>query len=412
MKKRVVITGMGAVSALGNTVQELWEKTQKGICGISKLEGIDRAEEYKAKLAGQAKSFCAEDYFGAKEVRRMDRVTQFGLVSAREAICSSKLNLEHLDKERCGVIVSSGIGGLSTIERENQVGCNRGFHRISPFFIPMAITNITAGSIAIETGFEGSCHCMVTACASATDSIGAAFRQIRDGYQDLILAGGAEASITPLGLGGFSAMKALSFSDEISRACIPFDKERNGFVMGEGSGILVLEEYEHAKNRRAPIYAEVVGYASTCDAFHITAPDPEGRGAYRCMKLALQDAQLDMEQIDYINAHGTSTPMNDACETRAVKSLFQHHADQLMMSSTKSMVGHLLGASGAVEAIVTALSLKESFVTPTIHYQVQDEDCDLDIVANKGRTADVKYALSNSFGFGGHNASIVLKRFE
>lgn len=409
--RRVVITGIGAVSPLGNTAKDLWENAKYGVCGIFPIERMN-IENCKAKLAGQAKQFRAEDYFDTKEVRRMDRVTQFAIVAAKEALRDSRLDLESLEKERCGVIVSSGIGGLSTIERENEVGLSRGFHRISPFFIPMAITNITAGSIAIEAGFQGTCHCIVTACASATDSIGEAFHKIREGHQDVMLAGGAEASITPLGIGGFSAMKALSFSDDVTRASIPFDKERNGFVMGEGSGILVLEEYEHAKKRNAAIYAEVVGYASTCDAFHITAPDSQGRGAARCMELALKDAGVEIGKIDYINAHGTSTPLNDACETKAIKSLFREHAYRLAVSSTKSMVGHLLGASGAVEALVTAMTVKEDFVTPTIHYREKDEDCDLDIVANQGRNAKVDYALSNSFGFGGHNAAIVLKKYK
>lgn len=409
--RRVVITGMGAVSSLGNTAKELWENARKGVCGISPIEGIDLSN-HKARLAGQAKSFQAAEHFDAKEARRMDRVTQFALVAAREAMKDSGLDTDTLDKKRCGVIVSSGIGGLSTIERENEVGLNRGFHRISPFFIPMAITNITAGSIAIEAGFQGTCHCIVTACASATDSIGAAFHRIREGQQDVMLAGGTEASITPLGLGGFSAMKALSFSDDVTRASIPFDKERSGFVMGEGSGIFVLEEYEHAKKRNATIYAEIVGYGSTCDAFHITAPDSEGRGAARCMEAAVEDAGLKPAQIDYINAHGTSTPLNDACETKAIKSLFGEHAYKLAISSTKSMVGHLLGASGAVEGIVTVMTLKDGFITPTIHYREKDEDCDLDIVPNEGREAEVTYALSNSFGFGGHNATIVLKKYR
>ncbi len=409
MSRRVVITGIGAVSPLGNTVEKLWQGTKAGHCGIREIQGMDLTN-HKAHLAGQVIDFREEDYFDKKVARRMDRVTQLGIVAAREAIKDSGLVLEELDKDVCGVIVSSGIGGLETIERENASGMTKGFHRISPFFIPMAITNITAGSIAIEFGFRGSCHCIVTACASATDSIGESFRRIRDGYQDVMLAGGAEASVTPLGLGGFSAMKALSFSEDVSRASIPFDKERNGFVMGEGSGILILEEYEHAKARNAKIYAEIIGYGTTCDAYHITAPNAEGLGAEKCMAMALKDAQLSETKIDYINAHGTSTPLNDLCETKAIKSVFGQHAQNLMVSSTKSMVGHLLGASGGIEAIVTAMSLKEGFVTPTIHYREKDEDCDLDIVPNVGRKANLQYAISNSFGFGGHNATIVFKK--
>ncbi len=411
MKRRVVISGMGAVSPLGTTVHDLWQGAKMGKCGLSKIEGIDLGK-LKVSVAGQAKDYKDEDYFDQKSARRMDRVTKLGIVAAREAIEDSALDLDKIDKTNCGVIVSSGIGGLQSIENEHETGMTKGFHRVFPFFIPMAISNITAGSIAIELGFQGSCHCIVTACASATDSIGEGFRRIRDGYQDIVLAGGTEASITQLGLGGFSSMKALSFSDDISRASIPFDKERSGFVMGEGSGIVLLEEYEHAKRRNATIYAEIVGYGSTCDAHHITAPNEEGLGAARCMEMALKDAGLSPERIDYINAHGTSTPLNDLCETKAIKKVFKDHAYKLMMSSTKSIVGHLLGASGGVEAIITALSLREGFITPTINYREQDENCDLDIVPCVGRKADIEYAISNSFGFGGHNASIVLKKYQ
>lgn len=386
------------------------DRSKKGECGISEITRF-HYEGQKAKFAGEAVHFQEGDYFDQKVCRRMDRVTKFGIVASREAIQDSGLCLKELDKTRCGVIVSSGIGGLETIGKEHTTGMNKGFHRISPFFIPMAITNITAGSIAIETGFQGSCHCIVTACASATDSIGMSFRRIRDGYQDIMLTGGAEASITELGIGGFSAMKALSFSDDITRASIPFDRERNGFVMGEGSGILVLEEYEHAKKRNAKIYAEIVGYGTTCDAFHITAPNSEGEGAARCMQLALDDAGVSSERIDYINAHGTSTPLNDVGETKAIKKVFQKRAYELMISSTKSMVGHLLGASGGIESIVTALSLHEGYVTPTIHYKEKDEECDLDVIPNVGREKDIQFAMSNSLGFGGHNATLLFKKY-
>lgn len=411
MRRRVVVTGIGAVSPLGNTAKELIEGFKEGRCGISQIEGMDMTN-HKAKLAGQAKTFKAEEYFDAKEARRMDRVTQMGIVASREAVKDSGILDAEPDKSRCGVIVSSGIGGLSTIEKNHTDGMNKGFHRISPFFIPMAITNITAGSVAIEFGFKGTCQCIVTACASATDSIGIAFHKIRDGYEDVMLAGGSEASITPLGIGGFSAMKALSFEEDVSRASIPFDKDRNGFVMGEGAGVIVLEEYEHAKKRGAKIYAEVVGYGSSCDAFHITAPNPEAEGAVACLNRALEDAQLSPECIDYINAHGTSTPLNDACETKAVKEVFKEHAYKLMMSSTKSMTGHLLGAAGAVEGIACIMAVQEDFVPATIHYRNKDEDCDLDIVPNEGRRAKIDYALSNSLGFGGHNATLIFKKYR
>lgn len=409
MGRRVVVTGLGAVSPLGNTAKDLWEGAKAGKRGIRELQGIDMSEQ-KVHFAGQAVDYRDEDYFDKKAARRMDRVTKFGIVAAREAVKDAGLDLDNLDKDRCGVIVSSGIGGLETIEREETNGITKGFGRISPFFIPMAITNITAGSIAIEFGFNGSCHCVVSACASATDSIGEAFKRIRDGYQDVMIAGGAEASVTQLGLAGFASMKALSFSEDVERASIPFDKERGGFVMGEGSGILILEEYEHAVKRGAKIYAEIAGYGSTCDAGHITAPDAEGRWAAKCMEMAIADAGVKKEDVDYINAHGTSTPLNDMCETRAIKKCFGEHAYRLKVSSTKSMVGHLLGASGGVEAVVTVMSVKENFVTPTIGYKEKDEDCDLDIVPNVGREAEVNCAISNSFGFGGHNATVLFKK--
>ncbi len=411
MKRRVVISGVGSVSPLGTTATALWQGAKAGKCGISKIEGIDLGK-LKVSVAGQAKEYKDEEHFDLKAARRMDRVTKLGIVAAREAIKDSGINLDEVDKESCGVIVSSGIGGLKSIENEHETGMTKGFHRVFPFFIPMAISNITAGSIAIEFGFKASCHCIVTACASATDSIGEGFRRIRDSYQDLALVGGTEASITKLGLGGFSSMKALSFSDDVNRASIPFDKERSGFVMGEGSGILLLEEYEHAKKRNAKIYAEVIGYGSTCDAYHITAPNEEGLGAAKCMEMALKDANITPDKIDYINAHGTSTPLNDLCETKAIKKVFKDHAYKLMVSSSKSIVGHLLGASGGVEAIITAMSLKEGFVPPTINYREKDEECDLDIVPCEGRNATIEYAISNSFGFGGHNASIVLKKYQ
>lgn len=410
MKRRVIITGMGAVSCLGNTAKELIEGFKVGKCGISPIEGMDLTN-HKATLAAQAKSYNPDDYFDSKEARRIDRVTQFGIVASREAMADSGLLDYSVDRDRFGVIVSSGIGGLTSIEKNHEDGLKKGFNRISPFFIPMAITNITAGSIAIEFGLNGTCQCVVTACASATDSIGIAFHKIRDGYEDIILAGGAEASITPLGIGGFSAMKALSFSDDVNRASIPFDKDRNGFVMGEGAGVLVLEEYEHAKKRNAKIYAEIVGYGSTCDAFHITAPDSEVKGAIKCLEKAIDDANIDATKINYINAHGTSTPLNDACETKAVKAVFKEHSNNLMMSSTKSMTGHLLGAAGAIESIACIMAVNEDFVPPTINYKNKDEECDLDIVPNVGRKAKVDYALNNSLGFGGHNATIIFKKY-
>ena len=345
-------------------------------------------------------------------MRKMDRVTQLAMVAAAQAMEDSGLNIETEDAARCGVIVSSGIGGLSTIESEHSRGLEKGFDRVSPHFIPMVITNMSAGHIAIRYGFKGMCSCPVTACASGSNAIGDAFRQIRDGYADVMLCGGTEASITPLGIGGFTSLKALHTGTDPLRASIPFDAERSGFVMGEGAGILILEEYEHAKARGAKIYAELAGYAANCDAHHITAPAPGGEGAARCMTLAMADAGVAPEEVGYINAHGTSTPMNDSCETAAIKAAFGEQAGKLAVSSTKSMTGHLLGASGAVEAIFTALAVRDDFVPATIGYKVADPACDLDIVPNNGREMHLTAALSNSLGFGGHNACLVFKKGE
>ena len=409
MKRRVVITGMGGLSPLGNTAPSMWENAKKGVCGIDFIKSFD-ASEMKVKIAGELKDYRAEDYMDKMAARRTARFTQLALIAAREAMAQSGLIMEQEDRTRCCVNISSGIGGLPTIEEEHSKGMKRGFDRVSPLFVPMAISNMAAGMAAIEHGFQGSCQCIVTACASATNAIGEAFRQIRDGYADVYLSGGSESSISELGIGGFTSMKALSESEDPKRASIPFDKERNGFVMGEGAGALVLEEYEHAVSRGAEILAEIVGYGATCDANHMTAPLEDGSGAARCMTEAMKDAGITPDQIGYINAHGTATPMNDKCETRAVRTAFGDAADRLLMSSTKSMTGHLLGASGAVEAIFTVSALRDRFAPPTIGYRVFDEECDLDIVALTGKSFDSDYAMSNSLGFGGHNASIIFKR--
>ena len=342
----------------------------------------------------------------------MDRFTQLALVASDQAMSDSGLDREKEDLNRCGIIFSSGIGGFETLGEAYQRGSTRGFDSVSPFFIPMIISNMAAGQIAIRYGFKGMCSCVVTACASSNNALGDAFHYIRDGYAEVMLCGGAEAAITPLAMGGFTSMKALCEGDDPKRASIPFDAERSGFVMGEGAGALLLEEYDHALARGARIYAEVIGYGASCDAYHITAPAPGGVGGAACMALALADAGIAPEAVDYINAHGTSTPMNDSCETQAIRTTFGAHADKLMVSSTKSMTGHLLGAAGAVEAAFTALALHEGFVPPTVGYQVPDPACDLDIVPNQGRRADIRVALSNSLGFGGHNAAVVLKKWE
>ena len=411
MKRKVVITGMGAVTPIGNTAADSWAAARQGVCGIAPITHYDTSAQ-KAKLAGEVKDLDPSLWVDKREMRKMDRVTQLAMVAAAQAMEDSGLNMENEDAARCGVIVSSGIGGLSTIESEHSRGLEKGFDRVSPHFIPMVITNMSAGHIAIRYGFKGMCSCPVTACASGSNAIGDAFRQIRDGYADVMLCGGTEASITPLGIGGFTSLKALHTGTDPLRASIPFDAERSGFVMGEGAGILILEEYEHAKARGAKIYAELAGYAANCDAHHITAPAPGGEGAARCMTLAMADAGVAPQEVGYINAHGTSTPMNDSCETAAIKAAFGEQAGKLAVSSTKSMTGHLLGASGAVEAIFTALAVRDDFVPATIGYKVADPACDLDIVPNNGREMHLTAALSNSLGFGGHNACLVFKKGE
>lgn len=405
-KRRVVITGLGAVTPLGHTAQVSFAAARQGACGVDKITAFD-VSDHKVKLAAEVKNLRVEEHLDKKEARKLDRFTQFALIAAQEAMQDSGLKLEQEDRARIGVSVSSGIGGLSAIEREHSKGLDHSFDRVSPFFIPMSIGNMAAGHIAITYGLQGMCTCPVTACAGGTNAVGDSFRQVRDGYADVMVCGGAEASITPLGIGGFTSMKALCESQNPNRASIPFDKERNGFVMGEGAGILVLEEYEHAVKRGAKIYCELLGYGSNCDAYHITAPLPDGSGAANCMRLAMADANVKPEDVVYLNAHGTSTQLNDRAEIGAVKKVFGPAAAKLQISSTKSMVGHMLGASGAVEAVFTALTVHEGVILPTINYQVPDPDCDLDIVPNQAREVAVTVAMSNSFGFGGHNASLI-----
>ena len=405
-KRRVVITGLGAVTPLGHTAQVSFAAARQGACGVDKITAFD-VSDHKVKLAAEVKNLRVEEHLDKKEARKLDRFTQFALIAAQEAMQDSGLKLEQEDRARIGVSVSSGIGGLSAIEREHSKGLDHSFDRVSPFFIPMSIGNMAAGHIAITYGLQGMCTCPVTACAGGTNAVGDSFRQVRDGYADVMVCGGAEASITPLGIGGFTSMKALCESQNPNRASIPFDKERNGFVMGEGAGILVLEEYEHAVKRGAKIYCELLGYGSNCDAYHITAPLPDGSGAANCMRLAMADADVKPEDVVYLNAHGTSTQLNDRAEIGAVKQVFGPAAAKLQISSTKSMVGHMLGASGAVEAVFIALTVHEGVILPTINYQVPDPDCDLDIVPNQAREVAVTVAMSNSFGFGGHNASLI-----
>ena len=408
--RRVVITGMGTVNPLANSVEATWDAVKEGKCGIAPITRFDTTD-FKVKLAGEVKNFDPTEVLDPKEAKRMDVYSQYACAAAKEAMADSGLDMEKENADRVGCIVSSGIGGLSTIAEEHTKGETKGYNRISPFFIPMSISNMAAGQIAIMFGLKGICTSVVTACASSNNAIGDSFHRIRDGYEDVMVCGGAEGVVMPLAIGGFQSMKALCTSEDPNRASIPFDKERHGFVLGEGAGILVIEELEHAKARGAKIYAEIVGYGTNCDAYHITAPNPEGEGGAKCMTLAVKDAGLEMSDVDYINAHGTSTSLNDAGETLAIKKAFGDHAYKLMVSSTKSMTGHLLGAAGAVEAVITTLALKNSFVPATINYQVPDEACDLDIVPNEGRTADINVALSNALGFGGHNASLVFKKY-
>lgn len=411
VKNRVVITGIGAITPIGNDAKCFWNSVKQGKCGVDKITAFDTTE-FKVKLAAEVKDFNVSDYMDKREARRMDKFCQFAIVAADEAIKNSGLNLETIDNERFGVIVGSGIGGISTIEEQHKKLLEKGPGRISPFFIPMIISNMAAGNIAIKFGAKGICTSIVTACATGTHAIGEAFHNIRSGISDVIIAGGTEASIAPLALAGFTSLTALSTSGDPLRASIPFDKERDGFVMGEGSGILILESLEHAQKRGAKIYAEVVGYGATCDAYHMTSPAPNGEGGARAMKLAILDAGIKEEEISYINAHGTSTPYNDKFETAAIKSVFGDMANNIPVSSTKSMTGHLLGAAGAIEAIICAKALEEGFVPATIGYKVPDEECDLDCVPNVGREQELKYAMSNSLGFGGHNSTIVLKKWD
>ena len=407
-KRRVVVTGVGTVNPTGNTVEESWKGIREGKVGIGEITAFD-SSAFSVHLAGEVKEFHPETVFDKRELKHMARFTQFAMIAAEEAMLDSGIS-GTLPPEEMGVIVSSGIGGLKTIEEEHTKGEQKGFERVSPFFIPMSISNMAAGEIAIRHKLKGLCICPVTACAGGSNAVGDAFHRIRDGYETAMLCGGTEAAISELGIGGFATMKALSQASEVSRASIPFDKERSGFVMGEGAGILILEEREHALKRGAKIYAEIVGYGANCDAYHITSPAPGGEGAAACMGLALKDAGITASEIDYINAHGTSTHLNDLGETAAVKTVFKDRAYSVPISSTKSMTGHLLGAAGAVEAIFSVLALRDGFIPGTMNYQVKDEELDLDYVPNKGREKELRYTMSNSLGFGGHNVCLVFKK--
>ena len=408
--RRVVVTGLGITSPLGTGIEKNWDALINGRSGIGPITRFD-ASDFPVKFAGEVTDFPEEEFFDKKEARKMDLFIHYALGAASMALADSGLEINDGNAERVGVVVGSGMGGLPAIEKYHEAMAAGGYRKISPFFIPMTIINLAAGQISIKSGAKGPNLAPVSACATGTHSIGEAFRIIQRGDADAVIAGGTESTICPLGMGGFSVMKALSTrNDDPQAASRPFEKSRDGFVMGEGAGIVVLEEYESAKQRGAKIYGEVAGYGLTGDAYHLTAPSPGGEGAARCMKMALDTAGVNPEDVDYINAHGTSTPFNDLYETLAIKSVFAAHARQLMVSSTKSMTGHLLGAAGGVEAIYTLLAMGRGVVPPTINYTEPDPECDLDYVPNEARKADVKVALSNSLGFGGTNATVLFRK--
>lgn len=409
--KRVVITGMGAITPIGKNIEEMWESIKNKTCGVNKITLFDTTN-FKTKVDAEVKNYDPLEYFDPKQAKRFDRSSQLAIIAAREAVKDSGITKENTDFDMVGIFVSSGIGGLKTIEDQCRVDFEKGNKRISPLFIPNSIVNMPAGNVAIEFGFKGESISVVTACASSTHSIGEAYKTIKLGEEDVIIAGGTEASICEIGIAGFENMKALSGSEDVNRASIPFDKERDGFVMGEGAGMLVLEELEHAKARNAKIYAEVIGFGSTTDAYHITSPCPDGECGAKAMIRAIKNAGIESSDVDYINAHGTSTHLNDSTETMAIKTAFGEHSKKIMVSSTKGNTGHLLGAAGAVEAAICVKAVEEQIVPPTINYQVKDEECDLDIVPNEPRKTKLNVVMSNSLGFGGHNASIVIKKWE
>lgn len=408
---RVVITGIGALSPIGNDAKTTWDNALKGVNGIDKITRID-TDDYNVHLAGELKDFNIEDHIDRKEARRMDRFTQYAVVAAREAVKDAQLNINEKNADRIGVWIGSGIGGMETFEVAHTTLVERGPRRVSPFFVPMLIPDMATGQVSIDLGAKGPNGSTVTACATGTNSIGEAFKIIQRGDADAMVTGGTEAPITHMAIAGFSASRALSTNNDPETACRPFQEGRDGFVMGEGAGIVVLESLDSAKERGAEIYAEVVGYGSSGDAHHITAPAPEGEGGSRAMQAALDDAGIKAQDVQYLNAHGTSTPVGDLYEVQAIKNTFCDAAKSLKVSSTKSMTGHLLGATGGIEAIFSALSIRDSKVAPTIHAITPDEECDLDIVLNVAQDLDITYAMSNSLGFGGHNAVLVFKKFE
>lgn len=412
MRKRVVITGLGIISPVGTGLKTFWSTLTEGVSGIRRVTRFDPAS-FSTKIAGEVVDFEPTNYMEKKEARRMDRFTQFAVAATGMAINDASLDLEQANRDRIGVILGSGVGGIETLEEQARVLAEKGPGRVSPFFVPMMIANMGAGQVAISYGLRGPNITSVTACASSTNAVGDAFKMIQWGHADIMITGGTEAPITPLAIAGFCSMKAMSTrNDEPEKASRPFDAGRDGFVVGEGAGILVLESLEHALSRGARIYAEIVGYGSTCDAYHMTAPDPEGHGAANSMREALADAHLKPDDVNYINAHATSTPLGDKAEIMAIKKVFGRHADKMAVSSTKSMTGHLLGAAGGLESIVCVMSIHSGVIPPTINYEQPDPECDLDFVPNVARRAGVDVALSNSFGFGGHNATLIFKKYQ
>ncbi|MBU6229297.1 MAG: beta-ketoacyl-ACP synthase II [Cyanobacteria bacterium REEB459] len=410
--KRVVVTGMDAITPIGSSLADYWAGLVAGRSGIAKIQAFDPSQ-HASQIAGEVKGFNPEDFLDKKDAKRMDRFAQFAVIAGKRALSHAGLAITDLNAEQVGTYIGSGVGGLKVLEDQQEVYLNRGPSRCSPFMIPMMIANMAAGLTAIHTGAKGPSACAVTACAAGSNAIGDAFRLIQTGYAQAMICGGTEAAVTPLGVAGFAAARALSTrNDDPTRASRPFDRDRDGFVIGEGCGILILEELDHALSRGATIYAEIVGYGMTCDAYHMTAPVPGGEGAARCIRLALKDAGLDPQQVSYINAHGTSTAANDPTETQAIKTALGQAARQVAISSTKSMTGHLLGGSGGIEAVATCLAIANDIAPPTINLANPDPDCDLDYIPNQSRPMAIEVALSNSFGFGGHNVTLVFRKYR
>ncbi|WP_066187081.1 MULTISPECIES: beta-ketoacyl-ACP synthase II [Gracilibacillus] len=410
-KRRVVVTGMGAITPLGNTVSQFWDHLKSGTSGIDYVTKVDK-DDFPAKVAGEVKDFVATDFMDKKESKRMDLFTQYAVAASRMAVEDAGLDITDEIANRVGVWIGSGIGGMATYDEQFRRFVDKGYRKVSPFFVPMLIPDMAAGQVSIQLGAKGINSCTVTACSSGANSIGDAFKVIARGDADYMIAGGAEAPLTPMAFAGFSTAKALSFNDDPKTASRPFDKDRDGFIMGEGAGILILESLESAQARGATIHAEIIGYGATGDAYHITSPAPNGEGAARSMQQALEDAEITAEQVGYINAHGTSTQYNDAFETEAIKTVFHDHAYNVDISSTKSMTGHLLGAAGAIESIACVRAIQEGVLPPTTNYETPDEACDLHYIPNESLQKDIEFAISNSFGFGGHNVTLVFKKFQ